>query len=520
MSYSRFGVYTTEAPLRSTPTALPGNTATVGTFFGTSNRGPASPTLVTSWPDFEKKFGTLSSDHDLGYSVYHYFTNGGRAAYVTRVTGAEATAASTNQVGYVPTSSGASVSAFTLTARNVGTWGNSLTATVNPGTVRASSTAFPTFRLSIRLNGAEVETWSDLSLQPTNSRYIESVLNNFSAYVTVSDIATGLTPDQGFAFTTPDTTGAVFSNGSDGLPIDENDYASALALLENVEGTLLINCVGRYDAGVVNAALETAAGRGNSFVIIDPDPSLIRPDDATRVDADEVVNLSLSYSAAPGYGAMYYPMLKMVDPTRRGPAAIRDTFPGGAIAGAYVRTDTERGVHKTPAGYRVDIRGALGVSARVKEQDVDSLYDAGVNVLKPVAGAGVVILGARTLERTRPDKYISIRRSLNFVKQGINDLSREALFEPNDQNLWVALSARIENFLNTFWGQGGLKGNTSAQAFYVTCNASNNPPEAQEEGIVNVEVGVALQYPAEFIVVTVAQWSGGSNTAETVPNNL
>lgn len=520
MTYSRFGVYTSEATLRSAPPSLPSTTTTVGAFFGTSSRGPVTPTLVTSWPDFEKKFGAISSSHDLGYSVYHYFTNGGRVAYVTRVVGATgASSASTTSVGYIPTSNGASSSAFTLTARNPGSWGNSLTAVVSAGTVRATATVLPTFRLSILLNGTEVEAWTDLSLEPTNSRYVESVLDNFSSYVTVSNIATGLSANAGFSFTSP-SGGAVFSSGADGSAVADSDYVTALGLLENVEGTLLINCVGRSSSTVVNAALSTASARGNSFVIIDPDPTLVRADDATRVDASGIVSKTVSYSAAPSFGAAYYPMLKMVDPTRRGPAAIRDTYPGGAVAGAYVRTDTERGVHKTPAGYRIDVRGALGLCARANDGDVDSMYDAGVNVMKSVAGAGVVILGGRTLERSRPDKFISIRRSLNYVKQGINDLARDALFEPNDSNLWASLSARVENFLSSFWGQGGLKGNTTGQAFYVVCNATNNPPEAQEDGVVNVEVGVALQYPAEFIVVTVSQWSGGSNTAENIPDNL
>lgn len=517
MSYSRFGVYVNEAPLRSAPPRLPSTTSTVGTFLGTADRGPTAPTLVSSWPEYEKQFGPISPAHDLGYAVYHYFSNGGRAAYVTRVVGQGAALASTDGVGFTPDGTSASVSAFTLTARNPGTWANSLQAVINGGTVRPSSTTLPTFRLTLRLNGKDVETWTDLSLDPNNSRYVDSVLNNFSAYVTVSDIADA-TPDQGFSFINLNE-GVTFSGGTNGATVTAEDYTDALALLANVEGTLLINCVGQWDPEVVNAALDTAQGRGNSFVIIDPNPDLVRPDDSTRVDTDGIEGLTLSYTAAPGFGAVYYPMIKMVDPTRRGPAAIRNTFPGGAIAGAYVRTDTERGVHKTPAGYQVDLRGALGLVNRTTDADVDALYDDGINVLKNVPGAGIVVLGGRTLERTRPDKFISIRRSLNYVKQGVGDLSRTSLFEPNDQNLWASLSTRIEQFLTTFWGQGGLKGSTASQAFYVTCNASNNSQSDQEEGIVNVEVGVALQYPTEFIVVTVSQWSGGSNTAETLPEN-
>jgi phage tail sheath protein FI len=210
----------------------------------------------------------------------------------------------------------------------------------------------------------------------------------------------------------------------------------------------------------------------------------------------------------------------MVDPIRRGPAAVRETYPGGAIAGAYIRTDSERGVGKTPAGYSTDVRGALGVSAKITDATLSYLYDSGVNFLKAVAGAGVVVLGGRTLERSRPDKFISIRRSLNFIKQGVNDIAQDTLFEPNDPNLWNALSSRVDQFLTTFWGRGGLKGNTARDAYYVICNATNNTANDQEDGVVNIEIGVALQYPAEFIVVNISQWTGGSNTAETLPTDL
>jgi hypothetical protein len=34
-------------------------------------------------------------------------------------------------------------------------------------------------------------------------------------------------------------------------------------------------------------------------------------------------------------------------------------------------------------------------------------------------------------------------------------------------------------------------------------------------GVVNISVGVALQTPAEFIVINIGQYSGGSSATET-----
>jgi phage tail sheath protein FI len=74
----------------------------------------------------------------------------------------------------------------------------------------------------------------------------------------------------------------------------------------------------------------------------------------------------------------------------------------------------------------------------------------------------------------------------------------------------------VSALLTAFWGTGGLKGNTTSEAFYVVCNSTNNTPTTVEDGQVNIEVGVALQNPAEFIVITVSQWAGGSTATTNI----
>jgi hypothetical protein len=70
--------------------------------------------------------------------------------------------------------------------------------------------------------------------------------------------------------------------------------------------------------------------------------------------------------------------------------------------------------------------------------------------------------------------------------------------------------------LSGFYAEGGLKGRTSSQAYYVTCDETNNTVSTIDQGIVNVEVGIALLYPAEFIVLNISQWTGGANTVDTL----
>jgi phage tail sheath protein FI len=105
---------------------------------------------------------------------------------------------------------------------------------------------------------------------------------------------------------------------------------------------------------------------------------------------------------------------------------------------------------------------------------------------------------------------------LNFLKQTLKESTAFALFEPNDERLWSDLTVKVSALLTTFWGTGGLKGRTASEAFYVVCSSANNTPTTVEDGKVNIEVGVALQSPAEFIIITISQWTGGS----TVTTNI
>jgi hypothetical protein len=139
-----------------------------------------------------------------------------------------------------------------------------------------------------------------------------------------------------------------------------------------------------------------------------------------------------------------------------------------------------------------------------------------LNLFTLVPGVGVIINGSRTQARNTSDKFVSVRRSLNFLKDTLKTTTASSLFEPNDDRLWTDLTVRITALLNTFWATGGLKGRTAQEAFFVNCGSGNNTSTDIENGVVNIEVGVALQSPAEFIVITISQWTGGS----TVTTNI
>jgi phage tail sheath protein FI len=59
--------------------------------------------------------------------------------------------------------------------------------------------------------------------------------------------------------------------------------------------------------------------------------------------------------------------------------------------------------------------------------------------------------------------------------------------------------------------QGAFQGTTPQQAYFVKCDSENNPQPTIDQGIVNVTVGFAPLYPAEFVVIQIQQMAGQSS---------
>jgi len=67
------------------------------------------------------------------------------------------------------------------------------------------------------------------------------------------------------------------------------------------------------------------------------------------------------------------------------------------------------------------------------------------------------------------------------------------------------------------WEAGGLAGVSQAQAYYIRCDDTINLPSVVQSGEVRMEIGVALEYPAEFVVIRITQFDQGAITSEVVP---
>jgi phage tail sheath protein FI len=109
---------------------------------------------------------------------------------------------------------------------------------------------------------------------------------------------------------------------------------------------------------------------------------------------------------------------------------------------------------------------------------------------------------------------VNIRRLFLYLEQSISQGIRFAVFEPNNTSLWSKLSRSISAFLKQAWTDGALFGATAKDAFYVRIDDVLNPPDQMALGILTIEIGVRPAYPAEFIIVRIGIWDGGTSMSE------
>lgn len=180
--------------------------------------------------------------------------------------------------------------------------------------------------------------------------------------------------------------------------------------------------------------------------------------------------------------------------------------PSGAVAGVYAAVDAARGVWKAPAN--VSLANVVEPTVKLDNTKQDLLNvdaDSGksINALRAFAARGTLVWGARTLAGNDNEwRYINVRRFFNMVEESVKKSTYWAVFEPNDANTWVKVRGMIENYLTDKWREGALAGATPKDAYFVRCGLGSTMT-AQDilQGKMNVEIGMAVVRPAEFIVL-------------------
>lgn len=505
------GVYIEELP--SAVHTITGVATSIAAFVGWAPQGSASEAvLVQSWMDFAREFGGLDSRSYLGYAVNQFFGNGGQQAYIVRLVWTDAVTASTT------------VDGLKLWASSPGQWANNYKVVINPtGGVFSLQVQDP--------NSTPLETFLNLTAGSAIA-----VIDNDSQYVTFVDpTANPPAAPASITFPAAAATGTL-SGGNDGevlQPKDgingNGDFETALNLsgaltkgalygvhlLDRVDIFNLLCVPGEADEATISSLenyctpqpVGTNPRSYGAFYIVDS------PQTAT------IANLNNGPIGAGGSGlsgsnndhaAYYFPWVQAPDPLAKNRPALFP--PSGFMAGIYAATDANRGVWKAPAGIDASLSGVTGLQYVLTDLQNGTLNPQAINCLRQFRVYGDVVWGARTLQGSDAAgsqwKYVPIRRMALFLEGSLYNGTQWAVFEPNDERLWGQIRLNVGAFMQGLFLQGAFQGTTPQQAYFVKCDAENNPQPSIDQGVVNILVGFAPLYPAEFVVIQIQQMAG------------
>ena len=150
----------------------------------------------------------------------------------------------------------------------------------------------------------------------------------------------------------------------------------------------------------------------------------------------------------------------------------------------------------------------MSLTDLVNDVKQNLLNPHGVNALRSMPGAGIVVRGARTLHTNPEWKYLAVRRTAILIEVSIYEGIQWAVFEPNDEGLWASLRLNIRAFMMRLFREGAFQGDTPSKAFFVKCDSETTTQADIDAGVVNILVGFAPLKPAEFVVVKISQKAG------------
>jgi phage tail sheath protein FI len=282
--------------------------------------------------------------------------------------------------------------------------------------------------------------------------------------------------------------------------------------LKNEDDISIVAVPGRADVDVANALILQCELDRYRFAVLDSEAGP-EPEGATIAD---VTAQRQQYDTK--YAALYWPWLRITHPFPPNPAMPGELSipPSGHVLGVYARTDVTRGVHKAPANELVSGIVSFQRTVTKGEHDLLNPFPVNINVLRDFRTnfRGLRSWGARVISSDPAWRYVSVRRLFNYVEKSMDIGLQWVVFEPNDPNLWAQVERTISDFLTLVWRSGALFGSTAEEAFYVKCDSTTMSVQDIEAGRFIAEVGICPVRPAEFVVIRVSQWQGGSAVEE------
>lgn len=499
------------------------------------------PTLVTSYSDFDAKFGTSFIDGSgslqtylTSIAAYNYFREGGDSLLISRI-------APNSGSGFTPASSTVTFSGSASDLFELETWAEgsdqnsatSLTKNNLTWSIGAVNPLKETFSVSIKRasDGAVLESFNGLSLDPLSDDYVAKRIGDI--YYTVQVDADGLgyiesdgyypnkssfvrvksviaapaditwvdfdtQAELGIAGTFSGGTGDIVANVADSLydkigtvtqGVTQYDYEVALSLMMNPDDFQynVISTPGllyEFHSDTIDALGNIIKGRGDAIYIID---LIGKGATITEVTA-EAENIDNNYMST------YWPWAQLTEPELKKLVWVPAST---LIPGTYKYNDITGETWSAPAGIN---RGGLSLVRQVERKLMvyhkDKLYQSNVNPIASFPGYGIVVYGQKTLQGISSilDR-VNVRRLLIAVKSFVKTVGFKLTFEPSTIFVWNQFVNEITPYLESVKSKNGL------YAYKVVMDDTLNTPDVIDRNELRGAVWVQPTKTAEFVYV-------------------
>jgi len=547
---------------------------------GPTTKGPVNiPTLVTSYSEYKNKFGgsfesaSITFEYLTSISAFNYFQAGGETMLVTRIVSGTFLPATASICGIGTGSSYASgdhsTGSFVLESISKGELMNNRGAVSTSGSLVSGSTdnlrfeianvdsGSGTFNLLVRrgddttANKVVLETWTNLSLDPNSTNYIESIIgnqtrnfdtdsdgNNFiqitgsyvnnSRFVRVKSVTnptinyldnegnfkseyTSSLPQLGSgSFRNPAEEGAfggaaghTFGKGTGNVKLKMNDeiasdsiqglvaanYTASLNLLENKD---------EYDFEILtlpgvnmqNGAIATTTAIST---VTERGDSIVVIDPRNY---GSTINQAITSAATvdSSFAATYWPWVQALSPETNKLVQV----PASTLIPAVYTTNDRLGAEWfAPAGFnRGGVVGAIQAERKLTPSDRDKLYLGKVNPIASFPGQGPTIFGQKTLQTksTALDR-VNVRRLLIELKRVIGQIGEGLLFEQNTAATRGRFLNQVNPYLESVQQRQGIF------SFRVVMDDTNNTPDVIDRNQLVGQVFIQPTRTAEFIIL-------------------
>lgn len=281
----------------------------------------------------------------------------------------------------------------------------------------------------------------------------------------------------------------------DAAAVTTAEWTTALDSLTTLLGQGQVLIPGVTDAAAHSALLTHSAATGRTALLdVDGDAS----------DIVAAVNALASGDNAGAFTPVIVPA--SADTTREVPGSV-------IAAGLAARGDARVGhTNHAPAGTH---SGGAGVSRLASdapaftESELDSLYDAGVNVFAKQAGGGVVLQGWKSVSANAAFAQLNVGRLVMKLRADFSDRLQSYLYRQIDGrgHLYGEVEGDLRGYLLQLWEADALFGDVADDAYDVQV-AEINTDEDVAAGRLRAAAEIAASLHVERVVFDIVLHAG------------